>query len=71
MSSRLIGPNGQIQARCVAEVSALTVNALDEDAPEWKVALHHARPWRAQAREGDIYRSRYVDDRRSTDKSHF
>ena len=71
MSSRLIGPSGQVQASCDAELSTLTVNTLDEDAPEWKVALHHARPWRAQAREGDIYRSLYVDDRRSTDRSHF
>jgi predicted amidohydrolase len=50
MSSRLVGPSGSIQAACEAKVSMLTVNVLDEDAPEWNVALHHARPWRAKAR---------------------
>jgi predicted amidohydrolase len=71
MSSRLIGPSGAIQALCDADVSTLTVNVLDEEAPEWNVALHHARPWRAKAREGEIYRRLHVVDPRSTDRSRF
>jgi predicted amidohydrolase len=71
MSSRLIGPSGQIQASCAPETSTLTINSLDENAPEWRIALHHARPWRAQARDGSIYRALHVVDPRSQDKSHF
>ena len=71
MSSRLVGPSGSIQAACEGKVSTLTVNVLDEDAPEWNVALHHARPWRAKAREGEIYRRLHVVDPRSKDRSRF
>jgi predicted amidohydrolase len=71
MSSRLVAPSGDIQGACDAEVSTITVNVLDEQAPEWNVALHRARPWRAKAREGEIYRRLRVDDPRSTDRSHF
>jgi len=34
-------------------------------------ALQAARPWRDKAREGRIYRERYVSDRYSRDKSVF
>ena len=71
MSSRLVGPSGVIQAACDADLSTLTINVLDEDAPEWNVALHCARPWRAKAREGDIYRRLHVFDPRSTDRTRF
>jgi len=71
MSSRLIGPNGEIQASCVPGASTLAVNTLDDNAPEWRIALHHARPWRAQARDGSIYRGLHVADPRSHDKSQF
>jgi hypothetical protein len=36
-------------------------------APDLHIALNLARPWRASAKQGDIYRSRQVDDPRSTD----
>lgn len=71
MPSQLIGPSGAIQASCDRGASTLTVNALDEDAPEWRIALHHARPWREQARDGNIYRALHVADPRSDDKSKF
>jgi predicted amidohydrolase len=71
MSSRLIGPSGEIQATCMPGASTLVVNTLDESAPEWRIALHHARPWRAQARQGDIYRALDVADARSDNKSQF
>ena len=71
LSSRLIGPSGAIQASCAPGTSTLAVNILDEKAPEWRIALHHARPWRAQAREGSIYRALHVADPRSHDKAHF
>lgn len=71
LSSRLIAPTGDIQATAPATISGVAVGQLDMDAPEWKVALHLARAWRATAREGAIYRERYVDDPRSEQKSSF
>jgi len=36
--------------------SDLLVCDPDRDAPRWHGALHLARPWRARARDGQIYR---------------
>jgi predicted amidohydrolase len=66
MAAGLIGPDGS----CLAPVEAgaeLVVGDMDRDAPELHVALNLARPWRTTARQGDIYRTRRVDDPRSTD----
>lgn len=71
LSSRLIAPTGEIQAKIPPSISGLVVDRLDLDSPEWKIALHHARPWRAKAREGTIYRQRYVQDPRSDEKRSF
>jgi len=69
MSSRFIGPDGHIIARCRAGGSTLTVNQIKPDAPQWEVPLRRARPWRALARDGAIYDARRVDDPRSAEKT--
>jgi len=71
MSSRLIGPSGEIQVSCAPGASTLAISTLDASAPQWRIALHHARPWRAQVREGSIYRALHVADPRSQNKSQF
>jgi deaminated glutathione amidase len=71
VSSRLVGPNGEIQAAATSSVSGLAVDLLDDDCPRWEVALHRAKPWRAKARDGSIYRHRYVRDPRSELRSSF
>ena len=71
LSSRLIAPNGEVQSRATPSASALAVDLLDEGCPRWEVALHRAKPWRARAREGSIYRPWYVQDPRSDRKSSF
>jgi predicted amidohydrolase len=71
LSSRLIAPTGELQATVPPSISGLVVGLLDVDRPEWKIALQHAKPWRAQARDGTIYRQRYVQDPRSEGKSRF
>ena len=72
LSSRLIAPNGEVQAGGDAiGVSGLVVDLLDENCPRWEIALHRAKPWRAKAREGAIYRDRYVQDPRSDPKTGF
>jgi len=70
MISGLIGPGGG----CLAEVRTgdeLVVAVMDREAPELHIALNLARPWRASAREGGIYRDRRVDDPRSADRTGF
>lgn len=71
LPSRLIAPNGAIQALATQGHAGLVVGELDENDPRWEVALHRARPWRARARSGEIYRHRYVEDSRSEVKTEF
>jgi predicted amidohydrolase len=68
MASGLIGPDGS----CLAPADAgaeLVVADMDRHAPDLHVALNLARPWRATARQGDIYRTRRVADSRSADRT--
>ena len=71
MSSRMIGPNGEVQGAAPPTKSALVLSRLDAEDPAWKIPLQHARPWRAKAREGAIYRERAVMDWRSDEKTEF
>jgi predicted amidohydrolase len=71
LCSRLIAPSGEVQATATPGVSGLAVDLLDETSPRWEDALHRARPWRARARDGSIYRDRYVRDPRSERKTEF
>lgn len=71
LSSRLIAPTGHIQAAAAPSTSGLALGRLDAEAPEWTVALQHARPWRAKARAGEMYRQEYVTDPRSEEKGSF
>lgn len=71
LSSRLIAPTGEVQATAPPAISGLAVDQLDMDCPAWKIALQYAKPWRAKAREGEIYRQRYVQDPRSEDRASF
>jgi predicted amidohydrolase len=68
MRSAIIGPDGSHLASVDAPAD-LAVVTLDRHAPEFHIALDLARPWRAAANEGDIYRCRRVDDLRSTDQT--
>jgi predicted amidohydrolase len=71
LPSRLIGPTGELQAIATRSESGVVVDVLDENCPRWEVALHRAKPWRANARAGAVYRERYVRDPRSDVKSRF
>ena len=70
LDSELIGPDGTVLAGADGRTE-LIFGELDRDAPEFDIALNKARPWRASAREGEIYRSRRVNDARSTDRTGF
>lgn len=71
LASRMIAPNGDIQAVCEVDSSSFTLATLDAKNPRWHEALNLAKPWRTKARGGEIYRSRFVDDPRSIDKHKF
>ncbi|WP_374969710.1 carbon-nitrogen hydrolase family protein [Terrabacter sp. BE26] len=68
--SGLIGPHGEVLAEAGGE-SGLVVGTLDRDDPALRGALEFARPWRAMARSGDIYKERRVTDERSRVRTEF
>ncbi|GAA4257543.1 carbon-nitrogen hydrolase family protein [Dactylosporangium darangshiense] len=68
MSSAIIGPDGS-QLTSVDADTELAVTTLDRNAPEFHIALDLARPWRAEANQADIYRTRRVGDPRSADRT--
>jgi predicted amidohydrolase len=68
MPSGLIAPNGTYAAQITGKAD-LAVVTLDRDDPTLTVPLTHARPWRATARKGDIYRTREVPDPRSRNRT--
>lgn len=68
MPSAIIGPDGS-ELTAVAAPARLAAVVLDRDAPEFHIALDLARPWRAEANQGDIYRDRQVEDPRSSDRT--
>lgn len=64
----VFGPDGRLVGE-VAATDDVVVCDLDTDDPTFDVALRLARPWRAQARRGEIYDARRVDDPRSRDRT--
>jgi predicted amidohydrolase len=66
MNSGLIGPDGVYLTR-VEGGEGLVIADLDRS--EYAGWLEGARPWRESAIEGEIYRSRRVDDARSADRT--
>ncbi|MBT3601538.1 MAG: carbon-nitrogen hydrolase family protein [Candidatus Latescibacteria bacterium] len=70
-SSKMIGPTGKVLSTCKNNTSGIIINTIDLDAPEWDIPITKARPWRNKAREGSVYRTRYVSDARSDNKQIF
>ncbi|WP_224704574.1 carbon-nitrogen hydrolase family protein [Devosia aquimaris] len=69
LPSRFIGPNGYVAASAPEHAEATVVmGTIDRDDPRYDIALNKARPWRKLARDGEIYRSRAVEDTRSTSR---
>ncbi len=55
LASALVGPDGRILAACGAGEAGFRITRLDPAAARFETALKRARPWRAQARLGEIY----------------
>ena len=69
LPSRFIGPDGHVAASAPALAEpTVVVGIIDRDDPRYDIALNKARPWRRLARDGEIYRSRAVEDTRSTSR---
>ncbi|GHA16796.1 hypothetical protein GCM10007989_09930 [Devosia pacifica] len=59
----IIGPDGNWAARCPAgNIATYTIATLDRGDPKYQIPLQKARPWRALARKGEIYRRSIGDD---------
>lgn len=70
--SGLIGPDGRwISQAPPNAASAVVIADLDRGAEALRGALQYARPWRAQARSGDLHQPARVDDPRSADMTCF
>jgi Predicted amidohydrolase len=60
----IIGPDGRWCARVDEGLgTGLVLGPLDRLDPTYDIALNKARPWRARARQGDIYREKLPKDR--------
>jgi predicted amidohydrolase len=68
----IIGPDGEWMAQCAQTPEpGLVVAALDRNDAAYDIALQKARPWRAKARQGDIYREKRIDDPRSHNRDDY
>lgn len=68
----IIGPDGKVSVLCPASTtSAYAVTILDRTNPEYDIALQKARPWRAKARLGEIYREKQIDDCRTHQRTEY
>lgn len=66
----IVGPDGKWAALCHASNDVgFVASMLDRLDPKYDVPLQKARPWRAKARSGEIYREKMVEDIRSRNRS--
>lgn len=66
----ILGPDGKWIAQCQPSLEpGLAVTVLNRDDPAYDIPLRKARPWRARARQGDIYHQKMTDDPRSANRS--
>ncbi len=70
LTSCIIGPDGHVLARSKLD-NKLAFATIEPGDEQWTIPLRRARPWRDQARKGEIYRKNRVEDPRSSDKSRF
>ena len=71
VTSRLIAPNGEVQAKCKRNFSSIRTCEIDTEDDKWKVPLKLAKPWRRIARKGKIYEDKRIIDERSKLKTEY
>jgi predicted amidohydrolase len=68
----IVGPDGTWAALCeTSRVTAFAASVLDRQDPRYDIALHKARPWRATARLGEIYRDKQTLNTRSLNRTDY
>jgi len=68
MMSGLIGPDG-VPLKHMTTNEGLVIEQMDRNAPEFDVALHKARPWRSSISTNEMYKTRHLNDPRSTNRT--
>jgi predicted amidohydrolase len=69
LPSAVIGPDGYVSSQAPATGQAAVVcSVLNRQDQRYEVALTKARPWRALARRGDVYRNRILTSTELTDR---
>lgn len=71
LTGLVAAPDGSVVARAAPGSATLVEANIDPQDKKWDIDLRRARPWRARAREGRIYRSRHASDPRSVDRRSF
>ncbi|MFT6808354.1 MAG: putative amidohydrolase [Saprospiraceae bacterium] len=69
LSSQFIGPDGRIIKKCIRTRNSIIISEINIEADQWNISIKKAKPWRKKARAGEIYKSLYVNDERSTNKT--
>lgn len=57
LPANFISPNGKVLQKCEPAHDSIIVNEIDPENDLWEIPLKRARPWRREARKGDIYRA--------------
>lgn len=66
----IIGPDGKCAALCQRSAETdLVIATVERSDPAYDIPLQKARPWRAKARQGEIYREKMTDQPRSANRS--
>ena len=67
--SQFIGPDGRIIKKCIRTRNSIIINEIDVEDSQWDIPLKISKPWRTEARIGEIYKSLRIVDERSANKT--
>ncbi len=68
MQSSLIGPDG-VTLKHMTTSEGLVIAIMDKNAPALDIALNKARPWRSSINTNEKYKTRHLNDPRSTNRT--
>jgi predicted amidohydrolase len=68
MNAGLIGPDGEV-VNAIKQKEGIVFANLEREAPQFDIALHKAKPWRASVAADPAYNSRALNDPRSTNRT--
>jgi len=71
LTALVASPDGGVVGRAEPGSTTLVEADINPQDEKWDIDLRRARPWRAKARDGGIYRTRHVAHPRSVDRRSF